>query len=100
MVATAIRFEDPSLARFLFSDPRLAWLWLPLRVRLGWRWLDAERHNSPAQEWMETGDAIRVLLGRAAAIPEQGRPLVAYDPTAISNASFRKAVIVCGLPSW
>ena len=47
VVATAIRFEDPPLARFLFSDPRLAWLWLPLRVWLGWRWLDAERHNSP-----------------------------------------------------
>ena len=55
VVATAIRFEDPPLARFLFSDPRLAWLWLPFRVWLGWRWLDAERQNSPAQEWMETG---------------------------------------------
>ena len=49
----------------------------------------------PKNGW-RPADAIRVLLGRAAAIPEQGRPLVAYDPTVISNASFWEAVIVCG----
>lgn len=79
MAATVIRFEDPPLARLLFSDPRLAWLWLPLRVWLGWQWLDAGRHKLADPRWMETGDAIRGFWERAATIPEQGRPLVAYE---------------------
>lgn len=62
-----------------FSDPRLAWLWLPLRVWLGWQWLDAGRHKLADPRWMETGEAIRAFWKRAAAIPEQGRPLAAYE---------------------
>ena len=30
---------DSPLARFLFGDVRLAWLWLPLRLWVGWDWL-------------------------------------------------------------
>ena len=35
--------EEPPLARLVFGDPRFGWLWLPLRLYLGWSWWEAER---------------------------------------------------------
>jgi thiosulfate dehydrogenase (quinone) large subunit len=37
--ATAI--PEPQVARFLFADTRLAWLWLIIRVYVGYQWLSA-----------------------------------------------------------
>jgi hypothetical protein len=33
--------EQPRIARLLFSDARFGWLWLPLRLYLGYMWFDA-----------------------------------------------------------
>ena len=32
---------DPPIARFLFSDTRMALVWLLVRVYVGWAWLEA-----------------------------------------------------------
>src|SRR3970282_509183 len=71
VAATAIRFEDPPLARFLFSAPRPAGRGLPLGLWLGWQWLEAGRHKPADPRWMETGAAIRAFWERAA--PYQSR---------------------------
>ena len=41
----------PPWAYFLFKDTRAAWLWLPLRLYLGWSWLQhgLEKVTNPAQ---------------------------------------------------
>lgn len=69
---------DPPLARFLFASPTAALLWLPIRVWLGWQWLDASlsKINNPA--WVQTGDALRGFWTGAVAIPEGGRPPIAF----------------------
>ena len=36
---------DPPLARFLFSDTRMAIIWLIVRVYVGYSWLDAGWHK-------------------------------------------------------
>src|SRR5205814_1644752 len=36
---------DPPLARFLFSDTRMAVVWLVLRIYVGFSWLDAGLHK-------------------------------------------------------
>ena len=33
-----IRFDDPPAARFLFGDVRLSWLWLIVRLYVGYEW--------------------------------------------------------------
>jgi thiosulfate dehydrogenase (quinone) large subunit len=33
--------EDPPFFRTLFNDVRLSWIWLILRIYIGWQWLDA-----------------------------------------------------------
>lgn len=35
------QIPEPPLARFLFADTRMAWLWLIIRVYAGWEWLVA-----------------------------------------------------------
>jgi thiosulfate dehydrogenase [quinone] large subunit len=80
MNATTLRFEDPPLARLLFGDPRLAWLWLPIRLFLGWEWLahGLEKVGSPT--WMETGEALRGFWAKAVVVPPPpARPPIVYD---------------------
>ncbi len=33
--------QDPSIVRVLLCDLRLSWVWLALRLALGWSWFDA-----------------------------------------------------------
>ena len=33
--------SDPPLAKWLFNSKIAAWLWLPLRIWLGWQWIAA-----------------------------------------------------------
>lgn len=70
--------QDPPIAKWLFSDTRSAWLWLVVRLYLGWEWLThgIEKVQDPA--W-QTGMAIRGFWERSIAIPAEGRPLIAFD---------------------
>jgi thiosulfate dehydrogenase [quinone] large subunit len=38
----ATQISEPLIARFLFADTRMAWLWLIVRVYVGYEWLTAE----------------------------------------------------------
>jgi thiosulfate dehydrogenase [quinone] large subunit len=55
----------PPLAHFLFKDTRAAWLWLPLRLYLGWSWLQhgLEKVTNPA--WTQSGEALAGFWGNA-----------------------------------
>ena len=55
----------PPLASWLFKDTRAAWLWLPLRLYLGWSWLQhgLEKVKNPA--WTESGEALAGFWGNA-----------------------------------
>jgi thiosulfate dehydrogenase [quinone] large subunit len=37
----ATQIPEPAIARFLFADTRLAWLWLIVRLYVGYEWLTA-----------------------------------------------------------
>ena len=71
--------QDPPIARLLFSDTRFAWLWLVVRVYLGWLWLDSGRQKLQEAAWMDGGLAVKGYWDRSAQVPEQSRPLLAYD---------------------
>jgi len=69
---------DPPIARFLFSDTRMAWFWLVVRVLVGWSWLQAglEKLGNPA--WTQTGDALKGFWTAAVQVPDSGRPAIAF----------------------
>jgi thiosulfate dehydrogenase [quinone] large subunit len=71
--------QDPPLARWLFSNLHSAWLWLPLRVWLGYRWIDASLHKINNPDWVRTGEALKGFWLNAVTIPEGGRPPIAFD---------------------
>lgn len=80
-----IHVEDPSLARFLFHDTRSAALWLPIRLFVGWEWLDAGLHKFQDPKWMETGASIRGYWERSLGLQTVApgapapKPSITYD---------------------
>lgn len=71
--------QDPPVARFFFSDTRSSILWLVVRVLLGMAWLDSGANKLTSPAWMETGEALKGFWEKAVAIPEGGRPAIAFD---------------------
>jgi thiosulfate dehydrogenase [quinone] large subunit len=71
--------QDPPIAKILFSDVRAAWLWLPIRLWLGYQWIDAGLHKVTDPKWVQTGEALKGFWANAVKVPETGRPPIAFD---------------------
>ncbi len=71
--------EDPPLARFLFGSTTMAWVWLMVRVWVGYQWINASLHKLSDPAWVQTGLALKGFWERAVATPDKGRPLIAFD---------------------
>lgn len=75
---------DPPIARFLFSDTRMALVWLLARVYVGWAWLDAGWHKvldtGATSNYMVDGAGILAFWKRIAAVPAPpAKPTITYD---------------------
>jgi thiosulfate dehydrogenase [quinone] large subunit len=76
--------SDPPLARFLFSDTRMAPVWLLVRIYVGWAWLEAGLHKvqdiGPTTNYIYDGAGILAFWSRIAAIPvAPAKPVITYD---------------------
>lgn len=71
--------QDPPFVHTLFADPRASWLWLVLRVWLGFQWLDASLHKIDNPAWTQTGLAVKGFWENAVVIPAEGRPPIRFD---------------------
>ena len=71
--------QDPPFVQRLLSDKRAAWLWLPLRLWLGYQWIHASLGKITNPAWMSGGAALKGFWMGAVAIPETGRPPVSFD---------------------
>lgn len=78
-VSRNIPSEQTSLVQRLFTDRRVALLWLPIRVWLGLQWLEAGSHKITEAAWMDGGVALKGFWTNAVSIPEGGRPPIAFD---------------------
>ncbi len=74
-----IEVEGPAFVRFLFNNTRAGLFWLPIRLFVGFAWLDAGWHKFTDPGWMQGGAALRTFWERAAALPEEGRPPITYE---------------------
>ncbi len=59
-MAQQISLERSSISKFLFSDTRLAWFWLIVRLYVGWEWLVAgwEKVINPVWTGPDAGSAL------------------------------------------
>lgn len=73
-----ILVPDPPFARALFSSTRLAWLWLIVRIYVGYQWLTSGWGKISGGTWA-SGEGLRGFWTNAVQIPEGGRPPIAYD---------------------
>ncbi len=61
---TAAEIPEPKLARFIFSDTRFAWVWLILRLYVGYQWIMAGWEKAASAAWIgpQAGSAIKGFL--------------------------------------
>lgn len=71
--------DEPNWVKSLLNHPQAGWLWLVLRVWLGWQWISAAEHKIFDPAWTETGFALKGFWEKAVLIPAEGRPLINYD---------------------
>ena len=77
--ATVVEVEGPAFSRYLFSNTRAGLLWLPIRIFVGFAWLEAGWHKLTDPAWTGGGDALLGYWQRALTTPEGGRPPITYE---------------------
>ena len=96
--AENIEVEGPTFTRYLFSNPRAGLFWLPIRLFVGFAWLEAGwgKLTSPAWTGDQAGTAILGYWQNAVAIPEEGHAAITYD----WYRSFLQFLIDNGAEQW
>ena len=75
-----VEIEGPAFARFLFNNSRAGIFWLPIRLFLGFEWLEAGWHKLTGTGWMDGGSALAGYWQGAVKIPDApGRPPITYE---------------------
>lgn len=71
---------DLPFAKTLFEGKIFSWLWLVIRLYLGYEWIDSGWGKITNPAWMQTGEALKGFWERAVAMPEApARPLIAFE---------------------
>ncbi len=71
--------EDPPVARALFSDTRLSWLWLLVRLYVGYSWITAGLHKFQDPAWITNGTALKGFWANAVAVGASGKSPITFD---------------------
>ena len=77
--ADVVEVEGPAFTRYLFSNTRAGLFWLPIRLFLGFSWMEASLHKLTGTGWLDGGAALKGYWTNAVAIPEQGRPPISFE---------------------
>lgn len=89
--------SDPPFVVDLFSNTRWSWLWLLLRLYLGYQWLSSGWGKLGNPGWTQTGEALRGFWERAVAVPDApARPAIAFD----WYRSFLQGLLDSGAYTW
>lgn len=74
------RLADPQIMTSLFNSVYMSWLWLAVRLYLGYTWITSGWGKLGNPAWMQTGEALKGFWGRAVLIPEApARPAIAFN---------------------
>jgi thiosulfate dehydrogenase [quinone] large subunit len=74
-----VEIEGPAFTRFLFTNSRAGLFWLPIRLFLGFAWLEAGLHKLTGGGWIDGGSSLRGFWEAAVAVPEKGRVPITYE---------------------
>jgi thiosulfate dehydrogenase (quinone) large subunit len=65
-------FEDPKFVQVLFGSTKFAWLWLVVRVYVGWQWFNAGWAKLHEPGWMAGGASLQAFWQRIVTAPVGG----------------------------
>ncbi len=75
-------FEEPRAAKWLFGSTQAAWIWLVVRVYLGYEWINAgwpKLFGSEHAAWIGNGEAVKGYIQYASSKLSTGdHPALAY----------------------
>ena len=76
-----VEIEEPAFTRFLFSNTKAGLFWLPIRLFVGFSWLEAGYHKFSGKGWLDGGTALQGYWQHAVAVPAagEGSPAITYD---------------------
>jgi thiosulfate dehydrogenase [quinone] large subunit len=77
--AQAVEVEGPAFTRYLFSNTRAGLIWLPIRIFVGFQWLDAGWHKLTGEGWVDGGSSLLGYWENAVRIPDEGRPAISFE---------------------
>ncbi len=69
----------PRWVHVLFEQVNLSWIWVIVRVYLGYQWIQAGIHKVEDPAWTQTGAALKGFWTNIVKIPEKGKPPITYD---------------------
>lgn len=93
----AVTITDPPFVISLLSSTRWAWLWLLIRLYVGYSWLTSGWGKIGNPAWMQTGTALKGFWERAVAVPDApARPMIAFD----WYRGFIQALLDSGAYTW
>ncbi len=71
------QISDPPITRFLFSDTRMAWVWMLVRFYMAYEWLTSGLSKLGNPAWTVTGEALKGFwVGALATTP---KPVISFD---------------------
>jgi thiosulfate dehydrogenase [quinone] large subunit len=74
------QLADIPFTKTLFESKALSWLWLVVRLYLGYQWIESGWGKITNPAWMQGGEALKGFWAHAVVIPDApGRPLIAFD---------------------
>lgn len=75
-----IVISDPPALADLFGNTRWAWLWLVMRIYVGYTWLTSGLGKLGNPAWVGGGEALKGFWMNAVKVPEApARPAIAFD---------------------
>jgi thiosulfate dehydrogenase [quinone] large subunit len=77
--AEEVEVEGPAFARFLFNNSRAGLFWLPIRLFVGFEWIEAGWHKLTGPGWIDGGSALAGFWTKAVTVPPGGKSAITYD---------------------
>ena len=71
--------DDPPISKAIFNDVRLSWLWLIVRLYVGYSWISAGIEKAETPAWSVTGAALKGFWASAVAVSANGKAAITYD---------------------
>lgn len=96
--AQVVEVEGPAFTRYLFGNTRAGLFWLPIRIFVGFEWIEAGWHKLTGLGWTDGGSALLGFWKSAVAVPAagQGRPPITFE----WYRTFLQTLIDNGAQGW